>query len=84
MASARMTLVLSARRLEAFRSQYRRLPSTLDDAGIAEPTMNYRRTPGETFVLKLPVDGSFLTLDSGMAPAMFLEDAVSIIRRTAK
>lgn len=83
-ASARMTLVLAARRLESFRSQYRRLPTTLDDAGISEPAMSYQRMEGETYLLKLPVDGSFLTFDSGMAPATFLEDAMTIIRRTAK
>lgn len=79
-----MTLVLASRRLESFRAQYRRLPTTLDDAGIWEPQMQYRRAPGETFVLKLPVAGSYLTLDSGKAPAMFIEDALSIIQRTAK
>jgi ferric-dicitrate binding protein FerR (iron transport regulator) len=84
MASARMTLVLASRRLESFRTQYRRLPTTLDDAGVSEPQMQYRTAPGETFVLKLPVAGSYLTLDSGMAPAMFMEDALSIIRRTAR
>lgn len=84
MASARLTLVLASHRLEAFRSQYRRLPSTLDDAGVSEPQMRYRTAPGETFVLKLPVAGSYLTLDSGMAPAMFIEDALSIIGGTAR
>jgi hypothetical protein len=83
-ASARMTLVLAARRLESFRSQYRRLPTTLDDAGIAEPRMGYQQAAGDTYVLKLPVDNSFLTFDSGMAPAAFLEDALSIIRKTAR
>lgn len=84
MASARVTLVLAARRLESFRAQYRRLPTTLDDAGIFERSLSYRTAVGETFVLRLPVGGSYLTFDSGTAPATILEDAVSIIRGTTK
>ncbi|MCC6318538.1 MAG: hypothetical protein IT361_12715 [Gemmatimonadaceae bacterium] len=64
--SARLTLLLASRRVESFRQQYHRLPTTLLDAGVSEPSMMYS-TAGDTFELRLSVDSSQLTFRSGDA-----------------
>lgn len=84
MASARLTLLLAARRVDGFKSQHGRLPTSLPDAGITEPTMTYERPKDGAYVIRIPVGPGLLTYDSSMAPALYTEDIKVILNSTGR
>jgi hypothetical protein len=77
-ASARLTLTLASRRVEAFRKRYTRLPNNLVDAGVYEPLMTYERTEGANYVLRVRANDVLYLFDSSMSPVILAEDIKAI------
>lgn len=82
MASGRLALNLAARRIDAFVERHGRLPTVLADANVWDAGMELQRINDADYVLRLKTGTWTLMYDSQMAPAIQVEDQLTIVRTT--
>lgn len=84
MASGRVTLQLAASRVRAFRDQKKRLPPSLEAAGVRDPGVMFQPGSEGQFTLRVLVGQTLLTYDSAVAPTILQDDIQAILNQTGR
>jgi hypothetical protein len=83
-ASGRVTLQLAATRIRAFHEQRKRLPMSLEAAGVRDPGVMFQPGNEGQFTLRLLVGETLLTYDSAVAPTILQDDIQAILSQTGR
>lgn len=80
-AGARLTIFLTGARVQEFKARHKRLPTTLVEAGVTEPSIEYSKGIDTSFTLETTISGQRIVFDSNKDPRSMLGSAVSTIER---
>lgn len=80
-ASARLSLFLSGAKVQEYKRRHGRLPSSLLEAGVSDPKLQYIKGIDTSFTIESSVAGQHITYDSNKDPRAVLGNALSVIER---